>query len=179
MFRRVIDEKKKPTAVERLAIDCFTGKWHQMYASLGPLATFELGGRKTMAVYAQSHVAGVLHVSNSNSPIPGLPAQSINGWARQSPHRQGIFHVTLGSSASKEPEGARFVAPGNYWILKLGPIINRKYDYALVSNSTLSSCYVLARNPDRFMREYDKTLLSEMKEMGFTTFFNRPHRTPN
>ena len=45
------------------------------------------------------------------------------------------------------PEKAKYKAPGNYHIIKLGPIVDGLYDYSVVSNaSPASQLYILTRD---------------------------------
>ena len=159
-------------------VEYYAGEWYQMYVSWWPKVTFLLGGRKTKAKYTPTNVKGVLEVYNENRPL-GLK-QSIKGWARQSPTSPGVFDVSLGvAAAARKPKDASFRDPGNYWIILLGPVQNGKYEYAVVSNSKGSSLYILARDPERFKQKYDTDVLKHVKKMGFTTFFNKPRKTPN
>merc|ERR1712170_333793 len=42
-----------------------------------------------------------------------------------------------------------------YWIVKLGPVVNGQYDYAVVTDGLKASLFVLARDVDTFNEKYD------------------------
>ena len=72
---------------------------------------------------------------------------------------------------------------GDYWIVKLGPIINNKYDYAVVVGPNFFdnkfSLYVLARNRDKFFKQYFKETNKFLKQNGFTKWWNKPVISPD
>ena len=162
-----------PTAVQ-VDLPKFIGKWAQMYASLGPKYTFELGGRDVTALYSPTSRSGVLSVLNTTKPSRILPAVQKRGYAVRSNAHSGIFHVSF--SAKTEAE-AHFVEPGNFWIIGLGPVVNGLYDWALISDSTKSSLYILTRDIDRFAKIYERRLLALVDSLGYTKEWNKPRKT--
>ena len=57
--------------------------------------------------------------------------------------------------------------PGNYWILDYGPVVNGQYDWAIVSDSTGSSGFILTRDQTIPEAEYN-TLVARAKQLGVT-----------
>ena len=51
--------------------------------------------------------------------------------------------------------------------MKLGPVIDDKYDYAIVSEEKLQTLFVLARHYDSFKEHYDTEVLEWLKSNGF------------
>lgn len=45
----------------------------------------------------------------------------------------------------------------DYWVVELGPVINDKYDYAIVAEPTRSFMWVLSRNPLLYSSKYGDT----------------------
>ena len=168
--------RKKVLPVDRVDIESYVGKWYQVYTSLSPLLTFELGGRNATAVYTKTSQPDVLAILNRNEPSY-LPAQEIRGWARASGSRPGVFHVTLGAGAATDAADAVFRAPGNYWIVALGPKEGNLYQWSVVTNSTKSQIYILCRNAQVFKEYYEKDVLKLTEQMGFTSTWNRPRAT--
>ena len=68
---------------------------------------------------------------------------------------------------------------GNYWIVKLGPIINNTYSYAIVSGALTSffgtrfSLYVLARNREEYKLKYEKKVKKWCKKNNYIYFWNK------
>ena len=68
---------------------------------------------------------------------------------------------------------------GNYWIVKLGPIIDDKYQYAVVSGpvtgffGTRFSLYVLARDRKEYKEKYEKDVKKWCKKNNFVFFWNK------
>ena len=67
---------------------------------------------------------------------------------------------------------------GNYWIVYLGPIINKEYAYAIVSGAitkvvgTRFSLYILARNIEEYRAHYESTVKQWCKDNGYTMWWN-------
>lgn len=68
---------------------------------------------------------------------------------------------------------------GNYWIVKLGPILYGQYQYAIVSGpvsgffGTRFSLYVLARHRQEYKDKYEKEVKEWCKENNFIFFWNK------
>lgn len=58
-------------------------------------------------------------------------------------------------------------ADGPYWVIELGPIVNGKYEYSIVSDDTSFSLYVLARDPENFRSKYEADVLGRLESYGF------------
>ena len=68
---------------------------------------------------------------------------------------------------------------GNYWIVKLGPIKDNEYQYAIVSGAlttkigTRFSLYVLARNRTDYANLYEGLVTQWCKDNGFVLYWNK------
>ena len=68
---------------------------------------------------------------------------------------------------------------GNYWIVKLGPIINNSYSYAVVSGALTSffgtrfSLYVLARDREEYKLKYETKLKKWCRKNNYIYFWNK------
>ena len=67
--------------------------------------------------------------------------------------------------------------PAPYWVLELGPIENKQYQYSIVSDDKGLSLFVLTRNVDRFFNEYDDQVMESLTNFGFTGSLNSPIKT--
>lgn len=177
-----------PQPVAELDEAAYLGRWFQTYASFTVKWTFELGGNCVTADYgptdvtAEEGIRGVtVSVLNTVRLFPNLrlflpnlfTGVKIRGFAVQSPTAEGALQVSLGPFAN-DPAAATFSAPGNYWIIALGPIVEAKYDWAVVSDSDQGTLYILTRDVERFQSEYEADVLAMVQDMGFTGFFNKP-----
>ena len=62
----------------------------------------------------------------------------------------------------------------NYWIIRLGPIINGKYEWAIVSEPDKLFMWVLARDPVLYRNKYEYTVEEIVTyELGFNNLFNK------
>ena len=67
---------------------------------------------------------------------------------------------------------------GNYWIVKLGPVINNQYQYVIVSGplttffGTRFSLYVLCRDIDDYKNNYREYVMDWCKQNGFIYYWN-------
>ena len=72
---------------------------------------------------------------------------------------------------------------GNYWIVKLGPIKNNKYEYAIVSGpisqffGTRFSLYVLCRDKEEFYENYEEEVKKWCNKNGFIFSWNKYIKT--
>ncbi|XP_072043095.1 apolipoprotein D-like [Amphiura filiformis] len=57
---------------------------------------------------------------------------------------------------------------GQYWIFKLGPIVNDQYEYSIVSDSAALGLFVLVRDVPRFKELYEAEVLEYLLLTGFT-----------
>ena len=153
----------------------------QTYASATVKFTFELGGNCVTADYAATSAPGVVSVLNTVRLFPNLAywfpriftGVKINGFAAQSPDTAGALSVALGPLVGGAAD-QRFSDPGNYWIVKLGAVVDGKYDYAIVSEGSMSQLYVLVRNVERFRANDETEVLGWLEEQGFTSPLSKP-----
>ena len=169
-------------AVSKLNVSMYVGRWFQVFASATVQWTMELGGRCVTADYAVSATrSDVLTVQNAVSVL-GVPVK-VNGYGIVNPKHAGELDVNLGPPGhGPDPKTAGSFKNTNYLVFGLGPIIEednhaRVYDYALVSDPSAITLYVLARNVSRFTLLYEADVLSKLKEMNFTSFLKRPRRS--
>jgi len=95
---------------------------HQVYASWTVKYTFELGGKSVTADYALTAVPRMISVINRCKPPMALSAfRRVEGIAIQSPVYPGALSVSFDRTTTAS---LRFSSPGNYWIIKLGPIVD-------------------------------------------------------
>jgi len=158
--------------VEELNIPQYMGRWYQMYADKFVLSTFE---RNAVCMTADYYVQddGNINVFNGqNHGEESGELETISGYATlpdaSKPGQLKVFFDSAG------PPGG---AP--YWVVKLGPIDSStdQYSYAVVTDNTQTSLFVLARNVDEFNEKYDAEVLEFMKNNGFTGFRNSPIAT--
>ena len=150
------------TYVSNLNLDNYDGLWYEVYKDLFD-ESFQKGGTCVTAEYTlfDNGTVGVLN----KEIYPNGTEGSI----------QGIAYYEEGNSGGEltvDLDGTPVTAP--YWVIELGPIIDEKYDYAIVSDNLRVSLFVLARNIDRFFKEYDKDVLDSIEEMGFNKKYNMP-----
>jgi len=72
---------------------------------------------------------------------------------------------------------------GSYWIVKLGPIEKGQYQYAIVSGpltpwfGTRFSLYVLARDSQDYLNNYESEVVEWCRDNNFIFFWNQYIRT--
>merc|ERR1712137_381810 len=158
-----------PTTVPARDVDKYLGRWYQMYASASVVTLWEAGAVCVTADYEKAtDGSGTVTVLNSerinNGSVGTLKV--IHGYAKLS-NEPGKLTVHL--------EGVPLNAA--YWVLKLGPVVNDLYEYAIVSDNLRGTLFVLARDPDVFLRDYDAEVKTFLSDDGFTSFYNRPIST--
>jgi lipocalin len=162
----------KIKTVTDIDLNLYTGKWYQIATS----RSTKLFGT---GVNFKNVSAEYYCIDNCSSNVITVFNQGIN-YANNYTYINGFSYSKNISEPSKRKvifEGVKF--EGNYWIVKLGPIIENKYDYAIVSGplsnnfATRFSLYVLCRNKSRYKKLYDKEVRNWCKENGFKFWWNK------
>ncbi len=143
----------------------YLGRWYQVYSDLFVDATFENSSYCDTADYG-IYPNNTISVWNRERQynVTG-PEREIFGWASLDNSSQpGELTVHL--------QTTEFPAP--YWVFQLGPVLQDKYEYSIVSDPLKLTLFVLARNISRFMELYNSNVTQYLKEQGFTDFLNTP-----
>lgn len=157
---------------KNITISCYLGRWNQVATSRSSAL---LGtGVKYKNVTADYDLLNETLLSVYNSGI-----DDKNNYTSIS----GYSYTTGNSETKRKLHFDGVPVDGNYWIVKLGPIINDTYRYAVVSGAltkffgTRFSLYVLARDRAEYNAKYEKEVKQWCKDNGFRFFWNRYIRT--
>ena len=169
--------KRAPPAVISLNVSQYVGRWYQVYGSATVQWTMEVGGHCVTADYAISAARDdVVTVQNAVNVLGH--GVKVTGYGIVNPSHAGELDVFLGPPGhGPNPSKAGKFQRTNYLVFGLGPVVDKYYDYSLVSDPTGMTLYVLARNVSRFHLLYDTNVLSTLKDLNFTSFLNRPRKT--
>ena len=162
-----------PIKVEReLSVDSYLGNWSQVATSR--TTKFFGTGIDFRNVSANYQLINQSNISVFNC---GLNANknytSIKGYSYKKGYLETKRRVHF--------DGVKF--DGSYWIVKLGPIKDGKYQYAIVSGPLTSwlgtrfSLYVLARDTQDYINNYEKEVLQWCRNNNFIFFWNEYVRT--
>ncbi len=147
--------------VDNVDLSMYSGRWYQVYKDYFDM-TFQ--GQGTCAVADYTIVENKVQVVNSQINKNGDVGQ-INGYAfYENNNSGGKLSVMLDGVPKTMP----------YWIIELGPIVNNKYEYSIVSDDKQISLFVLTRNVEDFYKKYDKDVKERLKELGFNKKINEP-----
>eukprot|EP00933_Yihiella_yeosuensis_P037914 TRINITY_DN31914_c0_g1_i2.p1 TRINITY_DN31914_c0_g1~~TRINITY_DN31914_c0_g1_i2.p1 ORF type:complete len:205 (-),score=29.54 TRINITY_DN31914_c0_g1_i2:99-713(-) len=160
--------------VDQLDLGAFTGRWYQTHGSLSVKYLTELGANCVYVEYGTMKDSSAVTVLNSVSVLGRRV--NVGGFATPSPNEVGVFQVALGPPGHPAPKPAPFTK-ANYVVIDLGPKVDGKYDYAVVTDPSMLSLYVLARDAGRFKEKYRDDALQKISQMGFNTFYNKPLET--
>jgi apolipoprotein D and lipocalin family protein len=163
--------------IATLNVPAYMGRWYQMYTSK-LFILIELGGRCTTADYTLRS-DGKVALINQSRPwlIPPIFARTT-GFAVQipSPGLEGTFTVTQQYLKEGDADDVEFEAPGNYWIIGIGPIVNNEYQWAVVSDPNKATVFILARDPQGFKGSaYEDEALAVLEDFGG---FDKPTNKP-
>lgn len=159
------------TYVPKVDLESYVGKWYQVYGDAVNAAFEGLKPRCVEAEYALMN-DGNISVKNSELGRNGT-VQTIEGVAFYGEDAEvgtGDLSVSFYGIPGSMPVGT-------YWIIKLGPIVDEYYDYAVVSDDKQVSLFVLARDVERYDERYDEDVLQWLAVSGFTRIYNEPIRT--
>lgn len=144
----------------------YLGRWYQVYSDLFVEATFENSSLCDTADYGlyPNNTISVWNRERQYS-VDG-PERQIFGWAALSENASTPGELTV------HLETTAFPAP--YWIYQLGPVIEEKYEYSIVSDPLKLTLFVLARNVSRFFTKYNESVFEYLKKEKFDGLFNSP-----
>lgn len=117
----------------------YLGDWFEVASSPWVHTTFEKNGFCNRARYGVL-ASGDLSVYNvqRDGGVDGN-VKSIDGYARiPDPKEKAKLKVFLNGGQ---------VSGGDYWIIKLGPVVNGLYDWVIVSEPEMLFMWVLTRSP--------------------------------
>lgn len=164
----------KPIEVENnLKLDSYLGLWHQVATSYSTL--FFGTGPKYTSVSA---------FYNKINSLPNTTNISVFNFGINSNYKPTDIYGFSYSDVNENPSKRkvkfdRVVFEGSYWIVKLGPIINNSYQYAVISGplnsffATRFSLYVLARNRDIYNQTYKHEVKDWCYKNGFIFPWNK------
>ena len=165
----------EPATVPTLNVTAYLGRWYEVYQDWSTANTFQKDSYCATADYGvDAAQSGRITVANKehHGSITG-PEVNVSGYAYQPDPATypGRLIVYLHGDHSSP-----FPAP--YWVLKLGPIVDGKYDYAVVSDNFRLTLFVLTRDVMKFYSAYEADVLTFLADNGFTQFWNKPQRLP-
>ena len=168
----LIENFIKPLEVEKnINLDFYTGRWYQAATSR---STALLGtGPNYTDVTADYNCIDDCKYNNISVYNQGYDE---NGEFKDI---SGYSFVEDGEESGKRK--LRFYnlpVEGNYWIAKLGPVIDEQYQYSIVSGpinkyfGSRFSLYVLSRNITDYIENYEKEVKYWCQKNGFTYHWN-------
>jgi len=156
------------STVSQVNVPQYVGRWYQAYGDKIIYDTFEKDGYCVGAEYALENDGKISVFNFQREGSPTGPARNITGYAKQTdasePGRLKVY----------------FFGPlsgGDYWILKLGPVVNGQYQYSIVSDPLKLGLYVLVRDVDEFKAKWQSEVLAYLTSEGFTHGFDKPELT--
>eukprot|EP00931_Biecheleriopsis_adriatica_P039591 TRINITY_DN22632_c0_g1_i1.p1 TRINITY_DN22632_c0_g1~~TRINITY_DN22632_c0_g1_i1.p1 ORF type:complete len:204 (+),score=27.62 TRINITY_DN22632_c0_g1_i1:82-693(+) len=167
-------DQQAPQPVESLDLAAFAGRWYQTYGSLSVKYATELGANCVYVEYGAVANSSAVSVTNSVS-ILGMRVD-VHGFAVPNPQRTGEFEVALGPPGHGPASPTPFKHT-NYVVIALGPVVAGLYDYAVVTDPSLLSLYVLTRDVARFSELHEADVLQLVEKQGFTNMLNKPRKT--
>jgi len=173
-----VEEEASTQSIEPVAdldVAAYTGLWYQTYVSLS--APFQTGATCVTAEYGIASDGKTVTVKNSNQ-YNGAGLLTVEGYGAPNPNGSGELEVVLGRPGRPVvgiPVWGEEAA--NYIVAAVGPVVDGKYDYAIVTEPSSTILYILARDVASFEQQHEENVLKQTAELGFTTSANSPHKT--
>ena len=158
-------------------VEAYVGLWYQTATSRST-AVFGTGVDYSCVTATYACAEGDCTANNITVLNEGLDAEG------QYKSISGFSYCEDGAPAAKRKvhfNGVPF--DGSYWIVKLGPVVDGKYDYAVVSGpltdfaGTTFTLYVLARDPASYEANYEEEVMAWTEANGFDWYWNRYVKT--
>jgi len=157
-FKKIAATQHVVPTVTALDVGAYMGLWYTTYIDAWVASTtFHNAFCSTAKYTAQPDGTFTVH-NAATKDSPSGEIQSIDGYAfipdaaepgKLTLHLDGVPH------------------DGTYWVAATGPIVNGQYAYAIVTDSTGVSLYVLARDVEQFAKLYQTAVLAQLKTLGF------------
>ena len=164
IIRNFLPIKTEPTII----LKNYIGLWNQVATSR---STALLGtGARFTNVTAEYGVINNSTISVYNS---GYNAK------KQFTNISGYSYINGASQTKRKLHFDGVPVDGNYWIVKLGPIHENTYRYAIISGpltrffGTRFSLYVLARDVGEYKAHYENEVTQWCKQNNFRFFWNK------
>ena len=135
--------KSSPTPVDKVEIDKYLGDWYQVYGA--PTNVVFQGYGKCITAEYGALPGGNVSVLNAQLNAKN-ELEQIAGYAYYK-------NVSEPGKLTVHLDGTPVDAP--YWVVSLGEVSNQQYQYSIVTTPSGISLWVLARNVDVFLRNYD------------------------
>lgn len=156
---------------KNITLEYYTGKWYQAATSR---STQYLGtGPNYTDVTADYYC--IDDCSNNNISVYNQGFDNEGLYTNIS----GYSYVDDGEeSARRKLKFYSLPFEGNYWIVKLGPVIDEEYQYSIVSGpiskyfGTRFSLYVLSRNITHYLENYEEEVKTWCVDNGFKYNWN-------
>lgn len=153
--------------VRELDLEKYQGVWYQMYGNRFD-QTFE---KYSKCITADYTILPDENITIVNSQINLLNEfEEITGYAY---YKNNVNSQLNPGELTVHLDGVPFDSP--YWIIELGPVINGYYDWTFISDPFKLSLFILARDIDRFNKEYDTDILELIDNYGFDNIVKTSH----
>lgn len=151
--------------VPELDAASYVGRWYQTYTNLWSDIFANLPNPECATADYGALNATYISVRNSNYYTSTKERRVIEGVAWiPSLDEPGKLKLSL--------DGVPVI--GDYWIFKLGPIVNGVYEYSLITDSDDRQLFVLARDVAVFLDQYDDEVREYLALVGFTGNLKQP-----
>ncbi len=162
-FTYVMSQNNKFMPVDTLDLSMYSGRWYEVYQD-----TFDMSfqGEGTSCAVAD-YMMTTNNITVVNSQFNKYNrVEQISGYAYYEPGNSG---GDLSVSLQGVPGGDK-----PYWVISLGPVVNKQYQYSIVSDPKRLSLFVLTRDVETFYKDYDKQVLDILADFGYTKYINKP-----
>eukprot|EP00456_Euglypha_rotunda_P004074 TRINITY_DN1068_c0_g1_i8.p1 TRINITY_DN1068_c0_g1~~TRINITY_DN1068_c0_g1_i8.p1 ORF type:complete len:184 (+),score=3.43 TRINITY_DN1068_c0_g1_i8:51-602(+) len=128
--------RRPPPTVSSYNLTQYLGKWYQIADLPQPYeVTCNVCTRADYGTKSDGNVS--VHNTGNEVSVDG-PRCGVYGYAIPKRTDPAKLTVVFYDIVPKDT---------NYWIMSLGPVVDEQYSYALVSQASRESCYILNRQP--------------------------------
>ena len=154
------------STVSVLDLSKYDGRWYQVYSNNYD----QLFEHYASCITADYDIMLDGNVSVINSQYENGKIEQIRGYAYYGSNTNSTLYP---GQLKVHLDGVLFDAP--YWVYDLGVIKNDKYEWSIVSDPTLLSLFVLARDVEYFYDNYDDEVKKLLNSYGFRNYMYVNH----
>lgn len=152
------------TSVQNFNVTQYLGVWYQVADDGWVQDTFQRQGYCVQATYGVLADGNLSVFNQERYGSPTGPVKNISGYAYvPNPAEPAQLKVDLYGAP---------VENANYWIIAVGPVVDDKYQWAVISEPGMTYMWVLTRNVVEYRVLYERKVYNLVKSLGFTGALN-------
>eukprot|EP00122_Pirum_gemmata_P020567 Pgem_evm1s19222 len=165
-FQKQMQSEPTIRPVQGMELDSYMGRWYQVMTNQFTATRMEKLEKCITMDYFAAPNGKVELVKSSNLIFDSVMKM-------QTLVEADIPNPAFPSKWSLPVGGLRKIEGTNFWVVKLGPKVENKYEYSVVTDPMGQSLFVLARDVQKFHSMYKQEVMQSLVKVGLTGLGSR------